>query len=63
MKTTLAAVAMLAVLARAEAAQPRARRRSPPRHAIWNELADAGVDHLNPDDLAGRQQFLTMGMD
>ena len=29
------------------------------REAIWNELFDAGVDHINTDDLAALQQFLT----
>ena len=29
------------------------------REAVWTELADAGVDHINTDDLAGLQQFLT----
>lgn len=29
------------------------------RGALWTELADAGVDHINTDDLAGLQQFLT----
>ncbi|MFC9773381.1 MULTISPECIES: phosphatidylinositol-specific phospholipase C/glycerophosphodiester phosphodiesterase family protein [unclassified Pseudarthrobacter] len=28
------------------------------RDALWGELADAGVDHINTDDLAGLQQFL-----
>jgi hypothetical protein len=31
----------------------------PARDAVWTELADAGVDHINTDDLAGLQQFLT----
>lgn len=31
----------------------------PARDAMWNELVDAGVDHINTDDLAGLQQFLT----
>lgn len=31
----------------------------PARDAVWNELFDAGVDHINTDDLAGLQQFLT----
>ncbi|MFP5368277.1 MAG: hypothetical protein ACLGIS_15825, partial [Actinomycetes bacterium] len=31
----------------------------PARDALWTELADAGVDHINTDDLAGLQQFLT----
>lgn len=29
------------------------------RDAVWNELYDAGVDHINTDDLAGLQEFLT----
>ncbi|MET1086231.1 MAG: phosphatidylinositol-specific phospholipase C/glycerophosphodiester phosphodiesterase family protein [Arthrobacter sp.] len=29
------------------------------RDAVWTELADAGVDHINTDDLTGLQQFLT----
>jgi glycerophosphoryl diester phosphodiesterase len=29
------------------------------REAIWNELFDAGVDHINTDDLGALQQFLT----
>jgi hypothetical protein len=29
------------------------------RDALWTELANAGVDHINTDDLAGLQQFLT----
>ena len=29
------------------------------REAVWTELADAGVDHINTDDLAGLQQFLS----
>lgn len=29
------------------------------RDALWTELADAGVDHINTDDLSGLQQFLT----
>jgi hypothetical protein len=29
------------------------------RDAVWTELADAGVDHINTDDLAALQQFLT----
>jgi hypothetical protein len=29
------------------------------REAVWTELADAGVDHVNTDDLAGLQQFLS----
>lgn len=29
-----------------------------PRDAVWNELFDAGVDHINTDDLAALQQFL-----
>nr|WP_153036761.1 phosphatidylinositol-specific phospholipase C/glycerophosphodiester phosphodiesterase family protein [Amycolatopsis sp. YIM 10] len=30
----------------------------PAREAIWTELADAGVDHINTDDLAGLAAFL-----
>ncbi|MQA79404.1 MAG: hypothetical protein GEV10_13155 [Streptosporangiales bacterium] len=30
----------------------------PARTAVWTELRDAGVDHLNTDDLAGLQDFL-----
>lgn len=29
------------------------------RDAVWNELLGAGVDHINTDDLAALQQFLT----
>jgi glycerophosphoryl diester phosphodiesterase len=29
------------------------------RDAVWTVLADAGVDHINTDDLAGLQRFLT----
>ena len=28
------------------------------REAVWNELFDAGVDHINTDDLSALQQFL-----
>ncbi|MBG6185233.1 hypothetical protein IWX65_003212 [Arthrobacter sp. CAN_A214] len=28
------------------------------REAVWSELADAGVDHINTDDLAALEQFL-----
>ncbi|WP_330172318.1 phosphatidylinositol-specific phospholipase C/glycerophosphodiester phosphodiesterase family protein [Streptomyces sp. NBC_01498] len=31
----------------------------PARDAVWTELLDAGVDHLNTDDLAGLASFLT----
>ncbi len=31
----------------------------PARDAVWTELADAGVDHINTDDLAGLDEFLT----
>ena len=31
----------------------------PARDAVWEELLDAGVDHLNTDDLAGLDAFLT----
>ncbi|MDT0473830.1 phosphatidylinositol-specific phospholipase C/glycerophosphodiester phosphodiesterase family protein [Streptomyces sp. DSM 41014] len=30
----------------------------PARDALWGELLDAGVDHLNTDDLAGLEAFL-----
>ncbi|GGZ61028.1 hypothetical protein GCM10010387_63380 [Streptomyces inusitatus] len=30
----------------------------PAREALWSELLDAGVDHLNTDDLAGLAAFL-----
>ncbi|WP_210503421.1 phosphatidylinositol-specific phospholipase C/glycerophosphodiester phosphodiesterase family protein [Nocardioides xinjiangensis] len=30
----------------------------PARDALWDELLDAGVDHLNTDDLAGLEAFL-----
>ncbi|WP_405607842.1 phosphatidylinositol-specific phospholipase C/glycerophosphodiester phosphodiesterase family protein [Streptomyces sp. NBC_01511] len=30
----------------------------PARDAVWAELLDAGVDHLNTDDLAGLERFL-----
>lgn len=30
----------------------------PAREAVWRELVDAGVDHVNTDDLAGLQRFL-----
>ncbi|GHI97051.1 phosphatidylinositol-specific phospholipase C/glycerophosphodiester phosphodiesterase family protein [Streptomyces olivaceus] len=30
----------------------------PARDAVWGELLDAGVDHLNTDDLAGLEAFL-----
>ncbi|MEU8578010.1 phosphatidylinositol-specific phospholipase C/glycerophosphodiester phosphodiesterase family protein [Streptomyces asoensis] len=30
----------------------------PARDALWSELLDAGVDHLNTDDLAGLEAFL-----
>lgn len=30
----------------------------PARRALWSELFDAGVDHINTDDLAGLQAFL-----
>jgi hypothetical protein len=29
-----------------------------PRTAVWTELLDAGVDHINTDDLAGLEEFL-----
>lgn len=31
----------------------------PAREALWTELADAGVDNINTDDLAGLDAFLT----
>lgn len=31
----------------------------PARDAVWTELAEAGVDHINTDDLAGLDEFLT----
>jgi hypothetical protein len=30
----------------------------PEREAVWQELLDAGVEHLNTDDLAGLRDFL-----
>ncbi len=30
----------------------------PEREAVWTELADAGADHINTDDLAGLENFL-----
>lgn len=30
----------------------------PERDAVWRELLDAGVDHVNTDDLAGLERFL-----
>jgi glycerophosphoryl diester phosphodiesterase len=30
----------------------------PARTAVWRELLDAGVDHLNTDDLDGLRRFL-----
>lgn len=33
----------------------------PARDAIWRALVDVGVDHINTDDLAGLQAFLTGG--
>ncbi|MET4921608.1 phosphatidylinositol-specific phospholipase C/glycerophosphodiester phosphodiesterase family protein [Streptomyces sp. PSRA5] len=30
----------------------------PARDAVWSELLDAGVDHVNTDDLAGLESFL-----
>ncbi|WP_342618260.1 hypothetical protein [Beutenbergia cavernae] len=30
----------------------------PARDAVWAELRDAGVDHINTDDLAGLEAFL-----
>ena len=31
---------------------------TPDDPAVWRELADAGVDLLNADDLAGLERFL-----
>lgn len=31
----------------------------PARDAVWTELLDAGVDHVNTDDLAGLERFLS----
>lgn len=31
----------------------------PARDAVWTELLDAGVDHINTDDLAGLERFLS----
>lgn len=31
------------------------------RENLWRELRDAGVDHINTDDLAGLEAFLTAG--
>jgi glycerophosphoryl diester phosphodiesterase len=33
------------------------------RRALWRELLDAGVDHINTDDLAGLQAFLRRSQD
>lgn len=33
----------------------------PARDAVWRALVEAGVDHINTDDLAGLQAFLTGG--
>ncbi len=33
------------------------------REAVWNELSDAGVDHINTDDLSALQQFLAARTD
>jgi glycerophosphoryl diester phosphodiesterase len=35
----------------------------PARRALWRELLDAGVDHINTDDLAGLQAFLRRSQD
>jgi hypothetical protein len=32
---------------------------SPEKESVWAALADAGVDYINTDDLAGLQKFLT----
>lgn len=31
----------------------------PARDAVWNEVRAAGVDHINTDDLAGLEEYLT----
>ncbi|MFF0991367.1 hypothetical protein ACFYE1_15990 [Kocuria sp. CPCC 205315] len=31
----------------------------PAREIVWNELQEAGVDHINTDDLPGLQEHLT----
>lgn len=31
----------------------------PAREALWRELAAAGVDYINTDDLAALEDFLT----
>ena len=41
------------------ASGPRPTSPDPARDAVWDELLDAGVDHLNTDDLAGLHQFLS----
>ncbi|RYU14780.1 glycerophosphodiester phosphodiesterase family protein [Nocardioides iriomotensis] len=52
------------IVSRAHAAGYRVRFWATPdtpgaaRDAVWNELLDAGVDHLNTDDLAGLEAFL-----
>jgi hypothetical protein len=35
----------------------------PARRALWQELRDAGVDHINTDDLAGLEAFLRRAQD
>lgn len=53
-----------AVVARAHADGRRVRfwatpdAPGPARLAVWDELLDAGVDHLNTDDLAGLEAYL-----
>lgn len=53
------------IVTRADAAGYRVRfwatpdTAGPARDAIWHELVAAEVDHLNTDDLAGLQEFLT----
>lgn len=57
-----------ACVAEAHAKGYRVRFRATPdepgaaREAVWNELFDAGVDHINTDDLEALEQFLTARM-
>jgi glycerophosphoryl diester phosphodiesterase len=52
------------IVARAHAAGYRVRFWETPdlpgaaRDAVWSELVDAGVDHINTDDLHGLELFL-----
>lgn len=52
------------IVATAHAAGQRVRfwatpdRPGPARQAVWHELLDADVDHINTDDLAGLEDFL-----